>query len=218
MTKPIKPIQVLIADDHAVVRDGLTAIIASDPALKLAGQAVNGAQAVELARALQPDVILLDLMMPVKDGLSAIADLRRDNPAARILVLTGYAEDDKVFPAIKAGALGYMLKDAPREQLLQAIHHVAAGRVSLHPHIALKVMQELQQPSNLPPTAAPLTPRELETISLIARGLSNQQIAAELSVHERTVVKYVGSILDKLHLANRTQAALYALRQGWAEL
>lgn len=213
-----QPIHVLIADDHAVVRDGLAAIIASDPGLKMAGQAVNGAQAVDLARALRPDVILLDLIMPVKDGLSAIADIRRDNPAARILVLTGYVEDDKIFPAIKAGALGYMLKDAPREQLLQAIHNVAAGRVSLHPHIALKVMQELQQPSDLPPTAEPLTPRELETISLIARGLSNQQIAAELNVHERTVVKYVGSILEKLHLANRTQAALYALRQGWAEL
>lgn len=213
-----QPIHVLIADDHAVVRDGLAAIIASDPGLKLVGQAVNGAQAVELARTLRPDVLLLDLIMPVQDGLSAIADLRRDNPAARILVLTGYAEDDKVFPAIKAGALGYMLKDAPREQLLQAIHDVAAGRVFLSPHIALKVMQELQQPPDLPPTAEPLTPRELETISLIARGLSNQEIAAALNVHERTVVKYVSSILDKLHLANRTQAALYALRQGWAEL
>jgi NarL family two-component system response regulator LiaR len=214
----IQPIHVLIADDHAVVRDGLAAIIAGDPGLKLIGQAVNGAQAVELARALRPDVLLLDLIMPVQDGLSAIADLRRDNPAARILVLTGYAEDDQVFPAIKAGALGYMLKDAPREQLLQAIHDVAAGRVFLSPHIALKVMQELQQPPDLPPTAEPLTPRELETISLIARGLSNQEIAAALNVHERTVVKYVSSILEKLHLANRTQAALYALRQGWAEL
>lgn len=214
----VQPIHVLIADDHSVVRDGLAAIIAGDPGLKLVGQAVNGVQAVELARALRPDVILLDLIMPVKDGLSAIADLRRDNPAARVLVLTGYAADDLIFPAIKAGALGYMLKDAPREQLLQAIHDVAAGRVSLHPHIALKVMQELQQPPDLPPTTEPLTPRELETISLIARGLSNQEIAAALNVHERTVVKYVSSILDKLHLANRTQAALYALRQGWAEL
>jgi NarL family two-component system response regulator LiaR len=213
-----KAIRVLIADDHAIVRNGLAAVIGSDPGLELAGQAVNGVQAVEKARALQPDVVLLDLIMPVKDGLSAIADIRRENPAARILVLTGYADDDKLFPAIKAGALGYMLKDTPREQLVEAIHNVAAGRVSLHPLIALKVMHELQQPSDLPPTTDPLTPRELDTIRLIARGLGNRQIAAELGVHERTVVKYVGSILEKLHLANRTQAALYALREGWAEL
>jgi NarL family two-component system response regulator LiaR len=211
-------IRILIADDHAVVREGLGAMIAAQPDLKLAGAAANGQEAVRLARTLQPDVILLDLVMPVKDGLQAILEIRQTNPAARVLVLTSYADDEKVFPAIKAGALGYLLKDTPREQLLQAIRDVAQGRASLHPEIALKVMGEINRPSDLPPTSEPLTERELETLRLIARGLSNQEIAETLYLHERTVAKHVGSILSKLHLANRTQAALYALKRGLAEL
>jgi NarL family two-component system response regulator LiaR len=211
-------IRILIADDHAVVREGLGAMIAAQPDLKLAGAAANGQEAVRLARELQPDVILLDLVMPVKDGLQAILEIRQTNPAARILVLTSYADDEKVFPAIKAGALGYLLKDTPREQLLQAIRDVAQGRASLHPEIALKVMGEINRPSDLPPTPEPLTERELETLRLIARGLSNQEIAETLYLHERTVAKHVGAILGKLHLANRTQAALYALKRGLAEL
>ncbi len=211
-------LRILIADDHAIVREGLAAILAVQPGMELAGAATDGVEAVSLAQSLQPDVILLDLVMPRKDGVQAIREIKQAMPSAHILVLTSFADDEKVFPAIKAGALGYLLKDAPRESLLQAIRDVAEGRAHLHPAIALKVMRELSRPSELPPTADPLTERELETLRLIARGLSNQEIAATLCIHERTVAKYTSSILDKLHLANRTQAALYALRQGLAEL
>jgi two-component system, NarL family, response regulator LiaR len=210
----MKRLRILIADDHAIVREGLGAIISLQPDLELVGQATNGLEAVALAQESQPDVILTDLVMPGKDGLAVIRELKALNPAVCILVLTSFADDERVFPAIKAGALGYLLKDTPRDQLLQAIRDVAQGRAVLHPTIAMKMMRELSQPADLPD---PLTPRESETLRFIARGLSNQAIAAELTVDERTVAKYVSSILDKLHLANRTQAALYALRKGLAD-
>ncbi|MBN1995250.1 MAG: response regulator transcription factor, partial [Anaerolineae bacterium] len=168
--------------------------------------------------ALRPDVILLDLVMPQLDGLEAIRQIKQENPEARILVLTGITNDARIFPAIKAGALGYLLKDATHDQLLQAIHDVAQGRVSLHPAIAVKVMRELEHPPGLPPTAEPLSERELQVLRLIARGMTNEEIAAELCLNDRTIAKYVTAILDKLHLANRTQAALYALREGLADL
>lgn len=211
-------IRILVADDHTVIREGLAAIIATQPDLQLVGEASDGVEAVQKAAALRPDVILMDLMMPRKDGLTAIRDIKRANPEAHILVLTSFADDEKVFPAIKAGALGYLLKDTSRDQLFQAIRDVARGQASLHPQIALKVMHELSQPSDLPLTVDPLTDRELETLRLIARGLTNQEIGEVLCIHERTVTKYVSGILSKLHLANRTQAALYALRQGLASL
>jgi NarL family two-component system response regulator LiaR len=216
MTSP--KIRILIADDHPIVREGLAAILSAQPDMELAGEAADGAQAVTLALQNRPDVILLDLVMPLKDGVTVIREVMAANPRARILVLTSYGDDERVFPAIKSGALGYMLKDAPRERLLAAIRDVARGQAILHPTIAIKVMGELNQPTNLPPTPDPLTEREVDTLRLIARGLSNQEIAAELNIQERTVAKYVGSILDKLHLANRTQAALYALREGLARL
>jgi two-component system, NarL family, response regulator LiaR len=211
-------IRILIADDHVVVREGLGAMIATQVDLELVGRATDGAEAVSLARSLCPDVILMDLAMPQMDGLTAIRLIRQANPAARILVLTGFTGDANIFPAIKAGALGYLLKDATHDQLLQAIHDVARGRVSLHPAIALKVMHELENPPDLPPTTEPLSGRELEVLRLIARGMSNEEIAAALVVNDRTVAKHVTSILGKLHLANRTQAALYALRNGIAHL
>ena len=211
-------IRVLIADDHAVVREGLAAILALQSDMQLVGEATDGVQVVALAQTLQPDVILTDLVMPRQDGLAAIREIKAANPDARILVLTSFADDERVFPAIKAGALGYLLKDIPREQLLQAIRDVAQGRAFLHPVIALKLIRELEQPPDLPVTTDPLTVRELETLRLIARGLTNQEIADELFIHERTVAKYVSNVLGKLHLANRTQAALYALREGLASL
>lgn len=213
-----KKLRILIADDHAVVREGLATIIAVQPDMELAGQAGNGVEAVELARAVAPDVILLDLVMPRQDGLAAIQAIKQADLQARILVLTSFADDERVFPAIKAGALGYLLKDASRDQLLRAILDVAEGRASLHPEIALKMMRELKEPAELPADRVSLTGREVETLRLIARGLTNEEIAAALVIHERTVAKYVSSILDKLHLANRTQAALYALREGLADL
>jgi len=213
-----KKLRILIADDHAVVREGLAAIITVQPDMELAGQAGDGVEAVELARASRPDVILLDLVMPRQDGLATIQTIKQADPQARILVLTSFADDERVFPAIKAGALGYLLKDTSRDQLLQAIRDVAQGRATLHPEIALKVIRELKPSGELPAERVSLTEREVETLRLIARGMTNEEIAAALVIHERTVAKYVSSILDKLHLANRTQAALYALREGLADL
>jgi NarL family two-component system response regulator LiaR len=212
-----KPIRVLIADDHPVVRRGLGSLINIRSDMELVGEAVDGAEAVDKARLLKPDVILLDLIMPRKGGLEAIGEIKQENPEARILVLTSFADDDKVFPVIKAGALGYLLKDSPPEMLIQAIHDVYRGESSLHPTIARKLIRELNQPpADLPPTEEPLTRREMEVLRLVARGQSNQEIATELVISEGTVRVHVSNILSKLHLANRTQATLYALQEGLA--
>ena len=184
------------------------------PDIEVIGQAADGIQAMEIIKKEKPDVVLLDMMMPNQDGLTTIPKIREVSPNTRILVVTAFAENDLVYQAIKAGALGYILKDATRDQLLQAIRDVDQGRASLQPSIAVKLIQEINHPTELIYTADPLTRRELETIRLIARGLSNQEIADKLVVNERTIAKYVSSILDKLQLANRTQAALYALREG----
>lgn len=217
MSEP-KNIRILIADDHAIVREGLRTLITAKPGLELVGEAADGEEAVVLARSLTPDVILLDMIMPRKDGLEAIRAIKGENPQARILVLTSFSDDDKVFAAIKAGALGYLLKDSSPQQLLQAIRDVHQGQPTLHPTVALKLIRELNQPSGLPLSEEPLSERELETLRLVAQGLANQEIADKLSISERTVGKHVSNILDKLHLANRTQAALYALRRGLADL
>ena len=211
-------IRILIVDDHAVVREGLRALIEVNPEMELAGEAADGVEAVQKARSLQPDVILLDLVMPRKGGIEAISEIKEETPNARILVLTSFAEDDKVFPAIKAGALGYLLKDSSARELLQAIRDVYRGEPTMHPTIARKLMRELQRPPELPPTEEPLTVREVEVLKLVAQGLSNQEIADVLVISERTVRTHVTNILTKLHLANRTQAALYALREKLARL
>jgi NarL family two-component system response regulator LiaR len=209
-------IRVLIADDYPLVRDSLLALIETEPGMDAVGEAADGIEAVLKARSLQPDVILLDLVMPRQDGIAAIAEIKRENPEARILVLTSFAEDEKVFPAIKAGALGYLLKVSSPQQLLEAIRDVYRGQSSLHPTIARKLISELQRPPDLPPTKEPLSEREMEILRLVARGLTNQEIAEELVISERTVRTHVSHILEKLHLANRTQAALYAHREGLA--
>jgi len=199
-------IRILTADDHAVVREGLRALIDTEPGMVLVGEATDGAEAVRKAQALNPDVVLLDLVMPRKSGIEAIGEIKRTTPSTRILVLTSFAEDDKVFPAIKAGAHGYLLKDTSPHQLLHAIRDVYRGEPSMHPTIARKLMLELQRSSELPPTEEPLTEREAEVLSLVAQGLTNQEIADLLFVSERTVRTHVSNILGKLHLANRTQA------------
>ncbi|MBV7334861.1 response regulator transcription factor [Chloroflexi bacterium TSY] len=213
-----KKIRLLISDDHAIVRKGLRTLIMSEPDLEVVGEAEDGIEAVLKTRALKPDVILLDMVMPRQDGLGAINQIKQEDPEARILVLTSFAEDDKIFPAIKAGALGYLLKDATPDQLLQAIYDVYEGKSSLDSSVALKVIRELNRPSNLPPTEDPLTEREVEVLKLVAQGLTNHEISEALVIGERTVGNHISSILSKLHLANRTQAALYALREGLATL
>jgi two-component system, NarL family, response regulator LiaR len=179
-------IRVLIADDHAVVREGLRGLITSERGMEVISEARDGHEAVLQARALHPDVILIDLVMPHLDGLEAIRQIKTENPEARILVLTSFADDDKVFPAIKSGAR--------------------------------KLIREISAPSNLPLAAEPLTEREVDVLRLLAQGLSNEEIAESLFIAQRTVSTHVSNILGKLHLANRTQAALYALREGLARL
>ena len=182
--------------DRSVVRDGVVTILSFQPDMKVVGEAENGIKAVEIARQTKPDVVLLDMVMPKQNGLETIPKLKSVSPDSRILVLTSFNESDKVYQSIKAGALGFLLKDATRVQLLQAIRDVAKGLASIQPSIAMKVINEIDNPAELMYTANPLTPRELETLKLIARGLSNQEIASSLVVHERTVAKYVSSILD----------------------
>ena len=213
-------IQILVVDDHAVVRKGLAAIIEAETDLELIGEAADGIEAVNLAAELHPDVILMDLVMPNKNGIDAIIEIKDQNPDAHILVITSFAEDDKVFPAIKAGALGYLLKDSSPDELVHAIHEIHRGEASLHPMIARKLIHELKQDKNkeIEESSQPLTEREIEVLGLIARGLPNQEIAGKLFVSETTIRFHVSNILSKLHLANRTQAVLYALREGLAKL
>jgi DNA-binding NarL/FixJ family response regulator len=207
-------IRTLVVDNETLVRDGFVTILSVQSDIEVIGEAVDGIEAVELARKEKPDVVLLDLAMPRQDGLTTIPILKEISPDIKILVLTSFDESDRAYQAIKSGALGYLLKDSTRGQLLQAVRDVAAGKASIQPSIAIKVIQEIENPTHKSFTADPLTPRELETLRLIARGLSNLEIANLLFVHERTVAKYVSTILEKLQLANRTQATLYAIREG----
>jgi NarL family two-component system response regulator LiaR len=212
------PIRVLIVDDHEIVRKGIRALLASRRDVQVVGEAADGAAAVAQARVLRPDVVLMDLVMPNMDGIQATREIVSRAPAPRVLVLTSFAEDAQVLPAIKAGALGYLLKDVGSEELVRAIRQVHRGETSLHPSVARKLLAELSAPPRTPLTPDPLTARELEVLRLVAQGRSNKEIATQLSISEETVHSHVSSILGKLHLASRTQAALYALREGIAPL
>ena len=211
-------IRVLIADDHTIVRKGLRALLTSKGDIDVVGEASDGQSAVEQAAALKPDVILMDIAMPRLDGIEAIKQITARQSQVRILVLTSFATDDKVFPAIKAGALGYLLKETKSAELTHAIEQVYRGEPSLDPAIAQRVLYELGRPSEKPPTPDPLTQRELEVLKLVAQGLGNQDIAERLVITEITVRSHVSNILAKLHLANRVQATLYALREGLVSL
>jgi two-component system, NarL family, response regulator LiaR len=204
------PIRVLIADDHSVVRQGLRTFLEGDRGLELVGEAKDGAEALRMAHRLRPDVILMDLLMPGMDGLTATAAVRRELPDTEVLALTSVLEDAAVVGAVRAGAIGYMLKSAEPEELRTAIRAAAAGRVQLAPEAAARLMREVRAPES----PDKLSERETEVLRLVASGYANKTIARELGITERTVKAHVGSILGKLHLESRTQAALYAGRIG----
>ena len=204
-------IRVLVVDDHPVVRQGLRAFLESRPGIVVVGEAADGATAVTEAARLQPDVVLMDLVMPGLDGAAAIRRVRERAPSARVLVLTSFASDDQVLPAVQAGAAGYLLKDVEPPDLEAAIRTVHQGEGLLHPRVAGRVRAEVAHGRG---PIDSLTRREVEVLRLLAQGLSNRQIASELVVSEKTVKTHVSSILAKLHLADRTQAALFAVREG----
>ena len=210
-------INVLIVDDHAIVRKGIIALLATERDIQVVGEASDGLEAIAEVERLKPDVILMDLVMPGVNGIDAIREIKARDQATKILVLTSFATDDKVFPALKAGALGYLLKDSEPQELLDAIRQVQMGESWLHPAVARKVLKELTHNST-PTTMAELTERETEVLKLVAQGLSNRAIADQLVISEATVRTHVSSLLAKLHLASRTQAALFALREGIASL
>lgn len=213
-----KTLNILVCDDHGIVRLGLRTLLAGRTDMHLAGEAVDGREAIVMADRLQPDVIIMDLVMPRMDGVTAITEIKKKNPAARILVFTGFSDDAHVFHAIRSGADGYLLKDSDPEELLQAIKDVHQGKSALHPVVAQKVIHELHQPKVVPTAGGILSEREKEVLQHVARGLSNTEIARSLAIREGTVRIHVGNILNKLQLSNRTQATLYALREGIAEL
>ncbi|MFN2290918.1 MAG: response regulator [Anaerolineae bacterium] len=212
------PIRVLVTDDHAIVRKGICALLATEQGIEVVGEAKDGYEAISQAESLNPDVILMDLVMPGLDGLDATEHILAAQPKVRILVLTSFAGDDKIFPAIKAGALGYLLKDSGPDELVQAIQQVHRGESSLDPVIARRVLQEFSQPLKRLSGMAGLTGREMEVLRLLAKGCTNREISEQLDIAEATVRTHVSSILSKLKLSSRTQAALYALREGLVSL
>jgi DNA-binding NarL/FixJ family response regulator len=208
-------IRVLIADDHAVVRQGLRTFLDLQADIDVVGEAADGEEAVALAAEHAPDVILLDLVMPRLDGIGALRRLRETAPAARVIVLTSFGEDERLFTALRAGASGYLLKDVEPAELVRSIRTVHAGGAPLSPAVAARVVEELASGGGAGRAASyDLTPRELEVLCLIARGRSNKRIALELGVAEKTVKTHVSHVLAKLGLSDRTQAALYAVREG----
>ncbi len=209
------PITVIIVDDHTVVRQGVRAFFEAQAEFNVVGEAENGAAAVKLAEAHIPDVVLMDLLMPGMDGVEATRQVKIASPRTQVVVLTSYHEDEHIFPALRAGALSYILKDVRMEELAEAVKKAARGEPSLHPRVAARVIQELHgaQRDELNPFTE-LTKREMEILKLIANGMSNHEIAGELVISEYTVKGHVSNILSKLHLADRTQAAVYAWRKG----
>jgi len=212
--QPEEKLSVLLADDHAVVRQGLRAFLELQGDITVVGEAGDGQEAIEMAQELLPDVVLMDLVMPHLDGIEATRQICRLSPGTRVMVLTSFAEDDKLFPAIKAGAMGYLMKDVSPAELAEAVRAVHRGETPLHPEIAKKLMREFADPAVGTLQREDLTDREMEVLALIAQGLSNRDIAVQLVLSPKTVKTHVSNILSKLHLADRTQAAIYALKRG----
>jgi two-component system, NarL family, response regulator LiaR len=209
------PIRVLIVDDHGVVREGLRAYLELEPDIQVVGEARDGQEGVQRAQELQPDVVLMDLMMPRMDGVEATAAIKEQQPETHVIVLTSFVDDDRVVPAIKAGATSYLLKDVAASDLARAIRGARAGQAQLHPEVARRLMQQVTTPRKVE-AITQLTDREAEVLRLLAEGRSNKEIARSLVVSERTVKGHVSNILGKLGLQDRTQAALYAVRHGLA--
>jgi DNA-binding NarL/FixJ family response regulator len=207
-------VRILIADDHKVVRQGLRMFLALDPDLEVVGEAENGRMALEMARALQPDVVLMDLIMPEMTGVEATAAIRQELPDTEVIAVTSVLEDNSVIGAIRAGAIGYLLKDVEADELVRAIKAAGAGQVQLSPKAAARLMKEVRAPEN----PEPLTERETEVLRLLAQGFSNKEIAQQLVIGEKTVKTHVSNILSKLNVVSRTQAALYAARIGLVKL
>jgi DNA-binding NarL/FixJ family response regulator len=206
-------IRVLIVDDHAVVRQGLRTFLELQDGIEVVGEAADGEEALAVAAETTPDVALVDLVMPRLDGIATIERLRTSSPATRVLVLTSFLDDDMIFPAVRAGAAGYLLKDAQPADLVAAIRTVSEGKAQLDPSVAARVLEELAADARTPAPEL-LTAREREVLALLARGLANKAIARELGVSEKTVKTHVSNILGKLGVHDRTQAALYAVRRG----
>jgi NarL family two-component system response regulator LiaR len=207
-------VRILVVDDHSVVRQGLRMFLALDPELQVVGEACNGADALRVARTLKPDVVLMDLLMPVMDGIAATATMRRELPDTEVIALTSVLEDSAVYGAMRAGAIGYLLKDTEADELCRAIRAAAAGQVQLSPSVAARLIREVDPPEH----PQPLTPRETEVLGQLALGKSNREIAAALVIADKTVRTHVSNILSKLGVVSRTQAALYALRIGLVSL
>jgi NarL family two-component system response regulator LiaR len=212
----MKILRIVVVDDQTVVREGLVSILSYQSDIKIIGQAKDGNEAIVICKQEKPDVVLLDPIMPSMDGFASIEKIREVSPSSKILVLTSSSDADKVFRAIKSGAIGYLLKNSDWDQHLHAIRTVATGQSYIDPSITRDVITEMNPPAPLEPEdqQQQLTDREKQTLALISKGLKNSEIAEKLFVHERTIAKYVGNILSKLHLDNRTQAALYAMREG----
>lgn len=208
---PMNPkVRVLLVDDHGVVRQGMKLYLATDSSIEVAGEAKNGQEALTQVEKLEPDVVIMDLLMPVMDGISAIREIKKHFPEVEIVAVTSVLEDKKVVDAVQAGAMGYLLKDTDAAALSEAIHAASRGEVRLHPEAAKRLMREVRTPE----MRESLTPRETEILKLLAQGHSNKHIARETKVEERTVKAHVSSILAKLGLSSRTQAALFALKEG----
>jgi DNA-binding NarL/FixJ family response regulator len=210
------PIRILVVDDHSVVRQGLKMFLGLDPELEVVGEAEDGADAIRKCQALSPDVVLMDMLMPVMDGIAATAAIRRDMPDTEVIALTSVLEDEAVIGAVKAGAIGYLLKDTQADELRRAIKAAAEGQVQLSPAAAARLMREVRTPEA--PIADALTERENDVLKLIAKGKANKEIARDLVIGEKTVKTHVSNILSKLGVQSRTQAALYAAQNGLAEL
>jgi two-component system, NarL family, response regulator LiaR len=209
-------IRVLVADDHAVVRQGLRTFLELQEDIEVVADAADGRQALDAVAEHEPDVVLMDLVLPEVDGVEAIRRIVSERPGIRVIALTSFLDDDKLFPAVRAGAAGYLLKDIEPAELVKAIRTVHAGEGLVHPAVAARLMEEVAAAGD-PGTPDSLTPREREVVGLIARGRSNKRIALELGISEKTVKTHVSSILGKLGLTDRTQVALHAVRERWVE-